>query len=273
MVASRLIRWAATVLVSGTAGWVLNEQWPKTSDSVPLPDAEFSASTAPAPDSSAPSGTPGAAAMRMPPPVQLFADGTVTVNVQNRPVQWVLDEITRLGGLQVGLPQSPVQEAPEQPTLNAPQFAACKDSPGLEFEACQEEQARQSLRAISEGDEKARYESLAMAGAIGLSVPQETLKTLYETDTSERVRLLAFEQYIDGTQATERVSKKRVLRCWRRFTPRARVSRWKPRGCSMSLKSLRRKSKNKRCCEIFEQGETVMVGATGIEPVTPTMSR
>ena len=202
MVASRLISWAATVLVSGTAGWVLNEQWPKTSDSVPLPDAEFSASTAPAPDSSAPSATPGAAAMRMPPPVQLFADGTVTVNVQNRPVQWVLDEITRLGGLQVGLPESPVQEAPEQPTLNAPQFAACKDSPGLEFEACQEEQARQSLRAISEGDEKARYESLAMAGAIGLSVPQETLKTLYETDTSERVRLLAFEQYINGTQAT-----------------------------------------------------------------------
>lgn len=39
------------------------------------------------------------------------------------------------------------------------------------------------------------------ASSYGLPVPPETLKTVYETDSSERVRLLAFQQYLDVTQS------------------------------------------------------------------------
>jgi hypothetical protein len=194
MIASRFLGLVATVVVSGATGWVLNEQWRTAGENAALPVAEFSASSVPAP-----SATPDSGPTQAQRPVTLFGDGTMTVNVQHRTLQWLLDEIARQRGGQVPAP-APVQDAAARPALNMPEFAVCKDSSALEHEACEKEQALQTLQAIREGDEKARYEGLLTARSLGLPVPQETLKTLYQTDTSERVRLLAFQQYLDVTQ-------------------------------------------------------------------------
>ena len=59
-----------------------------------------------------------------------------------------------------------------------------------------DEQAR-LLSSISEGGETARYEALAHARSLGLVVPDHLLKALFEYDPSDRVRLLAFENYLE----------------------------------------------------------------------------
>ena len=53
------------------------------------------------------------------------------------------------------------------------------------------------LSSISEGDEAARYDGLLKARSEGLAVPDHVLKTLFENDQSDRVRLLAFETYLE----------------------------------------------------------------------------
>lgn len=194
MTASRILTLVATVALSGATGWVLNDQWRKTGENAAQPVAEVSKSTIPAP-----SATPSSGPAQTQPAVTLFGDGTMTVNFQHRTMQWLVDEIARQNGGQVLAP-APVQDAAEQAALNRPKSAACKDSSALQSEACEKEQELQTLQAIREGDEKARYEGLQTARSHGLPVPQETLKALYQTDTSERVRLLAFQQYVDVVQ-------------------------------------------------------------------------
>jgi hypothetical protein len=53
------------------------------------------------------------------------------------------------------------------------------------------------LRTIERGDEAARHDGLLQARGAGIAVPDETLKTLFETDASDRVRLLAFESWLE----------------------------------------------------------------------------
>ena len=59
-----------------------------------------------------------------------------------------------------------------------------------------DEQAR-LLSSISEGDEAVRYEALIKARSLGLVVPDHLLTALFEYGPSDRVRLLAFENYLE----------------------------------------------------------------------------
>jgi hypothetical protein len=199
MTASRFLGLVATVLVSGATGWVLNEQWRTTGENAALPVAESSASSLPAPGTTPGAGPPQAQHQQ----VTLFGDGTVTVNVQNHPLQWLLDEIARQGGGQIPAP-APVQDPAALAAQNSPESAVGNAGSGSATGALEQKRALQTLQTlqeIREGDEKVRYESLLKASSLGLAVPHETLKSIYETDTSERVRLLAFQQYLDVTQS------------------------------------------------------------------------
>jgi hypothetical protein len=192
MIVSRFLALVATVLVSGATGWVLNQQWRAPGENAALPGAESSASSV-----SAPSPMPGSGSALAQYAVTLFDDGTVTVNVQKRSLKWLLEEIARQVRARGSAPAS-VQDAAARPATVGNEASVS------EAEARKQDQMLQMLlrvATIREGDEKARYEALLKASSYGQEVPPETLKSIYETDTSERVRLLAFQQYLDGTQS------------------------------------------------------------------------
>ena len=190
MTASRFLGLLAVVVVSGATGSLLNEHWRATGENAPRPVAESGASSL-----AAPGAMPGPAQAER--PVTLYGDGTVTVNVQNRPLKWLLEEIAR---------QIPLRDPAHASVQNAMAKSAPVGNDGTGSETGTLEQRRalqtlQTLLAIREGDEKARYEGLLTAGSFGLPIAPETLKALYETDSSERIRLLAFQQYLDVTQS------------------------------------------------------------------------
>ena len=54
------------------------------------------------------------------------------------------------------------------------------------------------LQAMSQGTDDERYDSLLRARSEGLSLPDDTLKRLYENDASDRVRSLAFQRFLEG---------------------------------------------------------------------------
>ena len=53
------------------------------------------------------------------------------------------------------------------------------------------------MHAIERGAETERFEGLMKARSAGLLVDERTLKSLYETDASERVRTAAFESFLE----------------------------------------------------------------------------
>ena len=55
----------------------------------------------------------------------------------------------------------------------------------------------QWLNAIREGDESTRIDGLLKTRSAGVPLPDDLLQTLFENDASERVRLLAFENYLE----------------------------------------------------------------------------
>jgi hypothetical protein len=57
--------------------------------------------------------------------------------------------------------------------------------------------AARLLQAIERGSEPERFDGLLRARSDGVTVPEQTLRSLYETDASERVRLAAFESYLE----------------------------------------------------------------------------
>ena len=55
------------------------------------------------------------------------------------------------------------------------------------------------LQAITQGSDEERYAGLLRASPEdGLALPDETLQRLYQNDASDRVRLLAFQRYLEG---------------------------------------------------------------------------
>jgi hypothetical protein len=55
----------------------------------------------------------------------------------------------------------------------------------------------QTMHAIERGSEEQRFDGLMKARSAGMLVDERTLKTLYETDASERVRTAAFESFLE----------------------------------------------------------------------------
>jgi hypothetical protein len=184
MFPGRFLSSIALVALSGSAGFLLSEQWRATADIAASPVADQVAAH------------PQVAAETQA-AVTLFGDGTVTINVQKRPLRWLLEEIERQGG---GKAAGSLQTPGAQPRDTSPVLTTCNEtSPAPEVS---DREQTQALQAIREGNENARYEALLMAKSSGAAVPEETLKSLFETDASERVRLLAFENYLEGKSAS-----------------------------------------------------------------------
>jgi hypothetical protein len=184
MFSSRFLGTFALMAFSGVLGWTLSEHQ-RTAEGIPV---------TPIPAEVTPRSAmqPGGAER----PVMLFDDGTVTINVQKRPLQWVFDEIARQGAAH--LPAS-AKSADAGSDDGSSALAACIESPPSE--AGERERAK-ALQAISDGNEDARYQGLLQARSNGAAVSEEILKALVDTDTSERVRLLAFENYLESKSAS-----------------------------------------------------------------------
>jgi len=117
------------------------------------------------------------------PVISLAPDGRVTLHVDSQPLEWVLDELHAQGGpgsvlqaARVALKAGPERAEPDaDPSCLAPAVPP-PDLPAR----------------LQHGSEPERYDSLLRAHSEG-GVSEQMVRTLYETDGSPRVRLLAFE--------------------------------------------------------------------------------
>ena len=123
--------------------------------------------------------------------------GTVTLRVEQQPLEWVLEEIARQSGS-----SDPTNHAiagkslvngatTTTTTTTIADPGVCASSHGGAHAP-----ATALLQAIAQGSDSERYDSLLWAQAAGLSLPDEALKRLYENDTSDRVRSLAFQRLL-----------------------------------------------------------------------------
>jgi len=164
MNAWRISQVLSLVLASGAAGWWMRGAEPPAQPAVP-----------PSAWRAAPSTNDGA------PLIALAGDGNITLRIEQRPLDWVLEQIA----LQAGA--APHELLRRSEPASAPCSAPASPAPAQEL-----------LRTIERGDEAARHDGLLQARGLGLQVPDDTLKTLYETDASDRVRLLAFESWLEA---------------------------------------------------------------------------
>jgi len=184
----------ATALVSVAAGWSL-----QSAPTAPQPaTATVAAATTRAAGLAAAQQVAQSDAK---PQIVVSSDGNVTLHVEQQPLEWVLEQIARQSGwrdvkARAGIGAS---GATVMPTATAAD-TACPEAPVLTSA-----QSEHLLQAIQRGSEPDRYQSLIRARSDGANVPDELLKQLYETDASERVRLTAFEAYLEPRSADSAV--------------------------------------------------------------------
>lgn len=164
---------AATAIACGVFGWSLGQASrgsgaPRAAvhDDAPAPHTLFAAG----------------------PLVAVAKDGRVTLHVDHESLSWVLAEIDR----QAGAPVTARGTVPSDTDAGATAAARPRAREGLA-------RPDEVLARVLRGSEPERYDALVQSFNGG-AVSAETLKTLYQTDASPRVRLLAFE---DAQEATE----------------------------------------------------------------------
>lgn len=149
------------VAVSGTVGWAASSLWHGFRHVTVRAVEPAAVSVEPQP-----SGTPAA------PPQSdtMLADGYLSIHTDTAPV-------------------SPESRA--EPTPLA--FGGLDDA--------QPDPADQAhvIRAFWGGTEDDQYDALTQALQLGIDLPADLLRQAFETGPSERVRLLAFTTYLDGT--------------------------------------------------------------------------
>jgi hypothetical protein len=111
----------------------------------------------------------------------------VTLHVDRQPVKWVLAEINRQAG-----------SAGADPTA-LPMDADAGIARPAATPAPAAVRAADATDRVMRGTEPERYEGLLQAQNGG-TVSDAMLKTLYETDASPRVRLLAFDYALESTE-------------------------------------------------------------------------
>ncbi|MEP6505294.1 MAG: hypothetical protein ABJD97_18315, partial [Betaproteobacteria bacterium] len=168
---------ALAAIVSGAAGWLLGHAgW---LSSTPVTVGAAARSDVPAPHTLLDPG----------PVIVVAGDGRVTLHVDHESLPWVLAEIDRQSGAHVTAPGAPAVPASAAPAAHEGATVAVAAVNSDELVA----------RALR-GAEPQRYESLVQ-GQNGGALPEDVLKTLYQTDASPRVRLLAFDYALEGTEA------------------------------------------------------------------------
>jgi hypothetical protein len=182
MIPAHALGYAATVVVSAAAGWVLHA--PGTASTSPAAPTTMTVAPRPA---AAPRPATGTAA----PLIAVASDGTVTLRVEQQPLEWVLEQIAQ----QSGWSDVRARAIPAAASA-APSPAEAGDTACPEPVILSPADARRRLQAIEHGSESDRFDGLLQAGAEGAVVPDAMLKTIVETDASDRVRLLAFEHQL-----------------------------------------------------------------------------
>lgn len=132
------------------------------------------------------------------PLIEVSTDGQVTLRVEQQPLDWVLEQIalqTGSGDLRERV--WPTGVAATSASTGASSVAPkpeslCAEAPGIAAA-----DARRLFAAIERGSEAERFEGLQTAISSSITVPDELLKSMFETNASERVRLLAFERYLE----------------------------------------------------------------------------
>ncbi|WP_280154824.1 hypothetical protein [Piscinibacter sp. XHJ-5] len=173
MVRCRWVAWAAAVAMSATAGWL----------------ARGSASEPPKAAVRQPPA-PSTASVLSQPLIAVASDGSVTLRVEQQSLEWVLEEISRQSGwADVKARARPAAVGGTAPAA-ADEAVACTPPPSPI-------EVGRTLQAIERGSEAERFEGLMKARSAGLLVDERTLQSLFETDASERVRVAAFESYLE----------------------------------------------------------------------------
>ena len=186
--------WLAVIgTACGTAGWMLGHAQGERSAAQRV---VLAAPAHPAPKPSAHS-EPG-------PLIAVASDGRVTLHVDQQPLQWVLEEIERQAGDRPGGPRA---SAPAVPAARASTAVAAAPgraaapvmapAPAPSFGAAPAPGA-DPLGTLLRGSEPERYAGLQQALGGGGGMAPEGLQTLFETDGSPRVRLLAFEASLEA---------------------------------------------------------------------------
>jgi hypothetical protein len=179
IVAPRFVRFAAVVLISGIAGWLLHTP-ESTAALAPVP------SEVPAQVDHKAQSTP----VSVDPLIAVSSDGNVTLRVEQQPLEWVLDQIALQSGW------GDVKQRAHATTPVAP-TGTLTGAAGVDAPSLTPSQADGLLQTIERGSDSDRIQGLLQARTAGVSVPDDVLKTLYQTSASDRVRLLAFEAYLD----------------------------------------------------------------------------
>lgn len=128
------------------------------------------------------------------PLIAISDDGRATVRVEQQPLDWVLDEIARQSGRRAL--REPVAAAASQAAAGPGADAAAQACPEP-LEPPQRADQQRVLHAIERGSESERFDGLLQARGDAIVLSSTLLKSLYETDASERVRLLAFEAWLE----------------------------------------------------------------------------
>ncbi|MFL6681842.1 MAG: hypothetical protein ACJ8IK_26130 [Burkholderiaceae bacterium] len=123
-----------------------------------------------------------------PPTIALAPDGRVTLHVDGEPLQWVLAEIDRQAGHAVS---AAADHADSSRRIGAATETACSVARAPE--------AQDVVARVMRGTETERYDTLVQARSGG-AISEEMLRTLYQSDASPRVRLLAFEYAQEATE-------------------------------------------------------------------------
>lgn len=174
---------AAFGAIAALAGWWLG--------STPAPAAQPAPALA---DRPLPAG-PRAAVEA--PLIAVAEDGRVTLRIEQQPLDWVLDEIARQSG-RPAQARAVAREA-DAAAQACPQPDAPPPAPD----------AARLRHAIERGSEAERFDGLLQARGDALTIDPATLRTIVETDASERVRLLALEAWLE--QQADRPEQQRAL--------------------------------------------------------------
>lgn len=127
------------------------------------------------------------------PVIALGDDGLVTLRVERQPLDWVLDEIARRSGF------SDIRQraGATRPVASPAAVAADAETCPVPAEPPPSPDAARLLQAIERGAEVDRHDGLLAARGDGVTVAPALLRQLWETDPSERVRLVAFEAWLE----------------------------------------------------------------------------
>ncbi len=182
--------YAVVAAISGGAGAWLTSTPPGTAGAAAPAAAKAAAGAAANSTATVAALTPRDSA----PLIAVASDGTATLRVEQQPLEWVLEEIGKQSGWpdvnqRVGAARRGVSAAA------APDLAAAGCTVATGGVRPPPSTLQQTL---AQGTDDERYDGLLRARGEGQSLPDDTLKRLYENDASDRVRSLAFQRSLEA---------------------------------------------------------------------------